>query len=319
MVATLTQAYGHASTTAEATVVNCYDLLDPALGTGVHDFTEGMYFGDPSTPYEEAQQNQAEHVLHLAHCRRGSRLLDVGCGYGRILETAKSRGAIGRGITLSRPQMEYCRRRGLNAWQLDYRNLPHAIDGEFDCVVANGSIEHFVQAEDAADGRAHEIYSEMFDVFHRMLDPGSESGRLVTTLIHFGDVVIDPRDMLHPPSHFPRGSSEQQFALLVRTFGGFYPQIGELEACASGRFALIDEEDGTDDYLYTSEHWLESMQNACWGNLQFLAGAVGNFVRHPSQALTMLDCLLVAQSWNWQFRGEPSPMKLLRQTWLRLP
>lgn len=317
MVATFTRPTSTATNTAD-TVVDCYDLLNPALGAGVHDFTEGMYHGDPNTPYETAQRNQAEHLLDLAGCERGSRLLDVGCGYGRILEAAAERGVFGRGITISRPQMEYCRRRGLKVCQLDYRELPHEVDGQFDCVIANGSIEHFVQAEDAAAGRANDLYTEMFEIFHRMLDPESDSARLVTTVIHFGDVRIDPRDMLHAPTHFVRGSSEQHYALLVRTFGGFYPEVGQLETCAAGRFALVAEEDGTEDYRLTSEHWLTALQHACWGNLDFLAGAIGNFVRHPSQAMTMLDCLLIAQSWNWQFRGEHPPMKLLRQAWERV-
>ena len=87
------------------------------MQTGVHDFTEGIYRGDPKTPYDQAQRNQAEHLLDLALCHEGSRLLDIGCGYGRVLETACRRGAVALGITISPVQAEYCRARGLDEEQ----------------------------------------------------------------------------------------------------------------------------------------------------------------------------------------------------------
>lgn len=62
------------------TVVTCYDMLDMVLRAGVRDLTEGVYYGDAATPYEEAQQNQANHLLDQARCHHGSRLLDIGCG-----------------------------------------------------------------------------------------------------------------------------------------------------------------------------------------------------------------------------------------------
>jgi hypothetical protein len=37
--------------------------------------------------------------------------------------------------------------------------------------------------------------------------------------------------------------------------------------------------------------------------------------RHPVQATQMLLCLLWSQSWNWQFRSDNPPTRLLRQTW----
>src|SRR5690349_2327727 len=43
----------------EPTVVNCYALFDKFFPTvGLLDYSEGMYFGDASTPLEIAQLNQ---------------------------------------------------------------------------------------------------------------------------------------------------------------------------------------------------------------------------------------------------------------------
>jgi len=40
---------------------------------------------------------------------------------------------------------------------------------------------------------------------------------------------------------------------------------------------------------------------------------------HPFQFPTMLYCMLVSQSWNWQFRPPYPPVQLLRQTWDYVP
>jgi hypothetical protein len=40
-------------------VVNCYDFFDRVFPeSGLLDLTEGMYCGDPSIPYKQAQKNQ---------------------------------------------------------------------------------------------------------------------------------------------------------------------------------------------------------------------------------------------------------------------
>lgn len=318
-------------------VLQCYDVLDLALDAGVCDFTEGVYRGRPDTSYEAAQQNQAEHLLDLVGCGRGNFLLDIGCGYGRILESAERRGATARGITISPAQAEHCTASGLDARLLDYRDAPDSWRGLFDGVIANGSLEHFVQPREAAQGRSDDIYRRMFDIVYKLFadrtdggladgdrtgggraDGGrADGGRFVTTAIHFDNVRIDPRDMLRPPSAFRRGTAEHHYALLVHGFGGFYPYIGQLERCAAGRFVLFNEEDGTEDYRITSEQWLSALKSAM-RRPRFLRRVLAKWWRYPRQTRTLLDCLLFAQSWNWQFRGRKPPMRLLRQTWRRM-
>ena len=31
----------------------------------------------------------------------------------------------------------------------------------------------------------------------------------------------------------------------------------------------------------------------------------------------MIECFFIEKTWDWQFRGEDPPMKLLRHTWRR--
>jgi cyclopropane fatty-acyl-phospholipid synthase-like methyltransferase len=299
------------------TVVNCYSFFDKVFPTcGLLDYTEGIYQGDPKTPYDVAQANQINYVLDEVECGPGTRIVEIGCGNGTLLAKARERGAEAVGITIVPDQVAFCQRRGLDARLLNYRNLDEAWFGRFDAVVANGPIEHFVQADEAAAGQTDAIYEHMFDLFHRLIDPVSPIRKAISTTIHFVRTP-DPRNLLRSPWRFRWFSDEFHWAFLNRSFGGWYPVPGQFQRCAAGRFDLLHTTDGTYDYHLTSEEWLRRCQQAFlsskfWpiarDSLPFVA-------RHPVQAAQMLLCLLWSQSWNWQFRSENPPTRLLRQTW----
>ncbi|HEX2473556.1 MAG TPA: class I SAM-dependent methyltransferase [Lacipirellulaceae bacterium] len=314
------------------TVRLCYDLLDIAPLCGVSDLTDGKYLDDCNdrSAYLAAQERQAEYLLDQALCERGTRLLDIGCGYGRILEQATRRSARAVGITISPLQAERCRARGLNVCELNYRNIfvlertnprlaPPYEGGEFrwehafDAIIANGSLEHFAQAADAAAGRTDEIYEEMFAICRRLLVAG---GRLVTTAIHFRDVdQFDPTEILRGSLAHPRGSAKFQYATLVETFGGWYPEPGQLERCADPYFELVEEDDGTHDYHLTSEYWLRQLKRSLVTRPNVWLAVLGKWRTHPRATWLMLRSHLWDKAWYWQFRP-PAPMRLLRQTWL---
>ena len=93
-------------------VVACYSVLDTIMtACGFDDLTEGMYEGDPHRSYEAAQARKAEVLLDRAACGPGSRVLDIGCGYGRILKAAAARGGVRDGITVC-PKQARGRRAG---------------------------------------------------------------------------------------------------------------------------------------------------------------------------------------------------------------
>jgi cyclopropane-fatty-acyl-phospholipid synthase len=299
----------------ERRVAACYSAFDaffPRLG--LYDLTEGIYDG-PDTSFEQAQVNQTTYLLDQIRCGPGSRVLDVGCGYGTLLARARDRGARPVGITISPEQVRHCRRAGLDARLLSYRAIGAEWDGSFDGVVANGSIEHFVQPIDAAEGRTDAIYQEMFRIAHRLIDPESTGRRFATTTIHFVRRPSPAEVMRHPILSRP-GSDAYHFGLLARSFGGWYPATGQLERCADGYFDLVEEVDGTDDYRRTSEEWLGRVRRrlSSRDGPKAFFNALPVLLRHPAQFPTMLWTLLVSESWNWQFRP-PAPTRLLRQTW----
>jgi len=303
---------------AEPTVVNCYSFFDKVFpACGFLDYTEGMYLGDPATPYDVAQQNQIQYLLDEVDCGPGARILDIGCGNGQLVEAAGRRGAQVVGITISPEQVKLCTDRGLDVRLLNYRHLHDRWQGRFDAVIANGPIEHFVQARDAVEGRDDAIYRQMFEIVHRLIDPASGVRKFVNTTIHFIRRP-DPRDLLASPFRFRWGSDSFHYAMLKRSFGGWYPVVGQFDKCAQGRFALRKTVDGTLDYQWTSEEWLRRVRAQMLRLRtapQMLSRSLGVMLKHPRQCFTMLACMLVTQSWNWQFRTSDPPTRLLRQTW----
>jgi cyclopropane-fatty-acyl-phospholipid synthase len=305
----------------ETTVVACYSVYDsffPALG--FTDLTDGMYEGDPTRPYEAAQARQAGVLLDRAGVGPGSRVLDIGCGYGRILRAAAARGARAQGITLSPEQVRRDTQAGLDVRLLDYKDLGRGWDGRFDALIANGSLEHFAQAADAAAGRDDDVYRHLFATAGRLLDRATEGARFVTTAIHFRGQAPDPADWLKPPSAFRRGSPGFHWARLNESYGGWYPVPGQLERCAAGQFRLVQEEDGTEDYRLTSEACLEAVRRTLrsWRLLSVGWSALAAFAFRPAHTARLLRCMLGSESWNWQFRGPSPPALLLRQTWERV-
>lgn len=298
--------------------VTCYSAFDvffPACG--LFDLTEGIYHGDPELPLEQAQANQHDYLLDQVRCGPGRRLLDVGCGYGTLLRRARDRGAVGVGITISPEQARRCRCGGLDVRLLDYRAVPRGWNGTFDGVIANGSIEHFVRPEDAAGGRADDVYRHLFATVHRLIDPASPARRFATTTIHFLRPPHDPRALLRRPSSLPRGSDDYRWSVLEHAWGGYYPELGQLRRCAEGYFDLVEEVDGTEDYRLTSEEWLRRVRRALRSAraVTIALRALPLLVRAPRQFTTLLLAALWSETWNWQFRPPDPPTRLLRQTW----
>ena len=150
--------------------------------------------------------------------------------------------------------------------ELNYRNIFRrairrilADTAAFDAIIANGSLEHFVQATDAAAGRADAIYEEMFAICRRLLVDG---GRLRDDRdsLPRGGPVRSGEDCSRAGGAARRAAMSINLPCSLTWFGGWYPEPGQLERCAAEHFELVDEEDGTHDYHLTSEYWLRQVQ-----------------------------------------------------------
>jgi cyclopropane-fatty-acyl-phospholipid synthase len=107
------------------------------------------YFPTGTEDLDAAQEAKLEHICRRLRLRPGERLLDIGCGWGGLVQYAAERyGAEVTGITLSRPQAELAQQRiaaaGLSGRcrieVRDYRDLPTW--PAFDKIVSVGMVEH---------------------------------------------------------------------------------------------------------------------------------------------------------------------------------
>ena len=287
------------------------------LAIELTDYTEGMFNGDPDTPIDVAQLNQINYVLDEVECGKGVRILEVGCGNGHLLEEIRKRGANGIGITISPEEVAFCKQRGLDVRLLNYRDIDDEWTHQFDAVIANGSVEHFVQAKEASQNLDDAIYRNFFETCRRVINPKSSIKKMMNTTIFFVRKP-DPRNLLKSPFAFSWGSDNFHWSMLNKSFAGWYPVKGQLERCAKDYFDLVKTVDGTYDYHLTSEHWLRRVKKAFTDFRElpkFIRAFLSVLIRHPVHTLTMTACCMVTQSWEWQFRPPNPPTKLLRQTW----
>src|SRR2546430_5270332 len=98
----------------------------PLAGIGPQD--TGHYRGD--------------HLLVATMVARGSKVLDVGCGDGDLLQLLESRGIDGRGIELSREGVNRCVAKGLAVVQGDAdTDLVNDPDDAFDYVILSQTLQ----------------------------------------------------------------------------------------------------------------------------------------------------------------------------------
>lgn len=86
---------------------------------------------------------RADHLLIAEMVRPGSRVLDVGCGDGALLQLlADTKGVDGRGVELSRERVNACVARGLSVIQGDAdRDLADYPDQAFDYAILSLTIQ----------------------------------------------------------------------------------------------------------------------------------------------------------------------------------
>src|SRR5437660_353018 len=215
------------------------------------DFSGAKYDGDFSLSLEEAQGRKHEYVAEQLGIRAGKRVLDLGCGWGALLNFIRNRGGIGVGVTLSSAQLSSCRRHDLDVHLLDARRVIRESFGGFDAVASLGAFEHFCSPEEYRAGRQEEVYRGLFGRIASLLP---DRGRLFLQTMVFG------RNMIPPDSidiDAPRDSDAWYLALMGRQFPGSFLPFGAEQIIDSARphLRLVSSASGRLDYIETIRQW----------------------------------------------------------------
>jgi cyclopropane-fatty-acyl-phospholipid synthase len=231
-----------------------YSLTDRVIRLSLGelaDFSGAKYDGDFTLSLEQAQRRKHEYVAEQIGIEPGRRVLDLGCGWGALLNYARSVDAMGVGVTLSAAQMAACRRHNLDVHLYDAREVTRESFGMFDAVMSLGAFEHFCSPEDHEAGRQEDIYRKLFQQIATVLP---ERGRFYLQTMVFGQNMI-PLEQVD--RNAPRDSDGWYLAMMAAAFPGSFLPFGQEQVvrCASPHFRLISSVSGRLDYIETIRQW----------------------------------------------------------------
>jgi cyclopropane-fatty-acyl-phospholipid synthase len=220
--------------------------LDPSM-----NYSSAWFNGNPTQDLQSAQRAKMQRALQECQVKPGSRVLEIGCGWGAVAEcAARDFGAPVTGVTLSNEQLDWGRQRlqkaGLSGdlrFQ-DYRDLN---EPPFDAIV---SIEMF-----EAVGRAY--WDAYFQTVHRQLSP---HGRACIQTITIRDDLFD------------RYAQSTDFIQQYIFPGGMLPSRSQFVAAAErAGLKVINELAFGKDYAETLRQWRAEFvrQHSRWGPLGF--------------------------------------------------
>jgi len=212
-------------------------LYDIFLDTK-HRLYSCAYWKDDTKTLEDAQQNKIDHIVKKLDIQEGSKVLEVGCGWGGMaLEIAKQKNCEVTGISLSKNQIIYCKEKakelGLDNQVkfelIDYREAK----GNYDRIYSVGMFEHV----------GKKFYSTFFKTMNRLL---KDDGLF---LLHTIGVVDKPT----PPNKF---INKYIFP------GGVCPSFSQIITPLEKTGLIVaDTETLIRHYDKTLESWLERFLN----------------------------------------------------------
>jgi cyclopropane-fatty-acyl-phospholipid synthase len=215
------------------------------------DFSGAKYDGDFSLSLEEAQRRKHDYIRDQIGIGPGRRMLDLGCGWGPLLNYVRGQGGAGVGVTLSSAQAQACRRNGLDVHIRDAREVTRDTFGDFDAVASLGAFEHFCSRDEHDAGLQDELYGKLFQNVAGILP---DRGRFYLQTMVFGRNMI-PLDEVDVNA--PRDSDAFHVALLEYMFPGSFLPFGseQIVRCAEPHFRLVDSSSGRLDYIQTIAEW----------------------------------------------------------------
>ena len=199
-----------------------------------HRLYSCAYWKDDTKTLEDAQKNKINHIVKKLDIKQSQRILEVGCGWGgMVFEIAKQKGCEVTGISLSKNQIDYCKKKAkelnldnqVNFELADYRE----IDGQYDRIYSIGMFEHV----------GKKFYKAFFESMDKLLkDDG-------IFLLHTIGVVDKPS----PPNKF---INKYIFP------GGVCPSFSQIiEPIEKTGLIVADTETLIRHYDKTLESWLE--------------------------------------------------------------
>ena len=200
--------------------------------------------GKPAASLEEAQLNKLNYHLNAVEVTQGSRLLDIGCGWGGLIRTALNHRKLrhATGLTLSKDQFDFIEKLALPDTDIhltSYENFQ--TERSYDAVISIGAFEHFVKPG-MSQAQRIKVYEQFFHQVARWLTPG---GKLSLQTIYWADIERKHADAIVPTDVFPESD---------------LPYLSEIFEASRTSLEPISMTTGTDDYTQTLMEWFKRLK-----------------------------------------------------------
>ncbi|MRH91809.1 methyltransferase domain-containing protein [Nocardia sp. SYP-A9097] len=197
----------------------------------------------PDDTLELAQAHKLRHHLDAVDADRAGSVLDIGCGWGAILNGLAERG-VGRsvGLTLSAEQAEYVdaqRYPGVEVRIQDW--LDYHPQERFDGIISIGAFEHFARPDDSPEQKIR-VYREFFTRCREWSNP---DGTLSLQTIAYANMDAAQANSFMTQQIFPDAE---------------LPTLAEIAAAAQGLFDICEVTNGRLDYAWTCAEWARRLR-----------------------------------------------------------
>ena len=181
---------------------------------------------------------------HLSTIEGGQRILDIGCGWGALMQKhlTQNPANCAVGLTLSHQQYEHIL--GLDEANLEVREeswINHEPSLLYDGIISIGAFEHFALPETPSAEKV-EVYREFFSRCQQWLKP---KGRLALQTISYGSLNAKDKNVFTQSEIFP--DSE-------------LPRPSEILLAADGLFEVVTYRNDRLHYGKTCDLWLNNLR-----------------------------------------------------------
>lgn len=200
----------------------------------------------PSESLESAQIRKNDFHIQQAHAAGANRVLDVGCGWGSLLDRLVRIHGVEHavGLTLSDAQAEWIRKHAKPGVEVRVEGwADHRPEAPYDAIISIGAIEHFAKPEISITEKI-DAYRSFFARCHEWLKPG---GWISLQGIGYGNLKREDfkgsfvaRDIF-PESEFIR--------------------LAEIAEASERRFEITSVLQDRKDYERTCAIWLANLRN----------------------------------------------------------
>lgn len=214
--------------------------LDPTLS-----YSCAMWDG-PDDDIHRAQLRKIDYHLLQVATTPSLRLLDVGCGWGGVLQRATDHWGVKQavGLTLSQAQLDHAHKRHRHGTRVLLKHwAEYEPEDVFDGIVSIGAFEHFAKFGDSQEHKL-ESYRKFFQRSHAWLAPGS---KMSLQTIAYGDVARGhiPSDLFIAHEVFPESD---------------LPRLADIVQAAETLFEVERVRNDRHDYARTLRCWFNALR-----------------------------------------------------------